>query len=325
VTSRKARTLLLIFLPCLLGCSTMAPAPAAKVYKEPGLVPPGNYHLKFLLNGQGTLEDYLAGEKARNSDLKTFEVAGLTRLFRNAYAPLYIPVQPGAPLCNLETNFKHCKGIELLADFEMYGDDTVVLHSQVLYHIRLRLESDQPNFFRSAKAQRDRGEYALPRRYYVGSLVEAIQKALPILQEIATDYSKYIKNDGQEIEIELTMEESSRGAAARRADRNMEDGAHFSGNIILSVLPNLSMVAGLTISALHSGGRTFWEVLKEEKVFALSRENLDLDQVEFSYTDSVKKNFSHLFRSAGEATSDIIIRDIVIRVRQKEPAVREGS
>jgi len=325
VTMRKARPLLLLFLLCLLGCSTMASVQAAKVYKEPGLVPPGSYHLKFLLTGQGTLADYLAGEKERNPDLKTFEVAGLTRLFRNAYAPLYIPVQPGAPLCNLETNFKHCKGIELLADFEMYGDDTVVLHSQVLYHIRLRLESEQPNFFRSAKAQRDRGEYALPRRYYVGSLVEAIQKALPILQEIATDYSKYIKNDGQEIEIELTMEESSRGAAARRTDLNMEDGAHFSGNIILSVLPNLSMVAGLTISALHSGGRTFWEVLKEEKAFALSRENLDLDQVEFSYTDSVKKNFSHLFRSAGEATSDIIIRDIIIRVRQKEPAVREVS
>jgi hypothetical protein len=325
VTTRKARPLLLLFLLCLMGCSTMAPTQAAKVYKEPDLVPPGSYRLRFLLNGQETLADYLAGEKDRNPDLKAFEVAGLMRLFRNAYAPLYLPVQAGAPLCNLETNFKHCKGIELLADFEMYGDDTVVLHNRVLYHVRLRLEGDQPNFFRSAKAQRDRGEFALPRRYYVGSLVEAIQKSLPILQEIATDYSKYIKNDGQEIEIELTLEESSRGAAAKRTDRRLQDGAHFSGNVILSVLPNLSMVAGLTVSALHSGGRTFWEVLKEEKEFDLCRENLDLDRVEFSYAESFKKNFSHLFRSATEASSDILIRDIVIRLRQKKPVFREAS
>jgi hypothetical protein len=324
VTSRKARPLFWLFLLCLLGCSTLPPTQAARVYKEPDLIPPGSYHLRFLLTGQGTLADYLAGERERNPDLKAFEVAGLMRLFRNAYAPLYLPVQAGVPLCNLETNFKHCKGIELLADFEMYGDDTVVLHSQVRYHIRLRLEGDQPNFFRSAKAQRDRGEFALPRRHYIGSLVEAIQKALPILQEIATDYSKYIKNDGQEIEIELTLEESRRGAAARRADRNLEDGAHFSGNIILSILPNFSMVAGLTVSALHSGGRTFWEVLKMEKEFDLCRENLDLDQVEFSYADSFKKNFSH-FLWSDEASSDILISDIVIRLRQKEPVVLEAS
>jgi len=97
-----------------------------------------------------------------------------------------------------------------------------------------------PNFFRTAKAQRDRGEFALPRHYYVGALIEAIQKALPILQEIATDYRKYIKDDNQEIEIEFTLEEALEKTAAKKADQNIKDIAKLSGSVIISVLPQIS-------------------------------------------------------------------------------------
>jgi hypothetical protein len=241
-----------------------------------------------------------------------------TKLFRKAYPQLYLPVQPGVPLCNLETNFRYCKGIELLADFETYRDDTVVLHSWVFYHVRLRLEKDQPNFFSTAKAQRDRGEFALPRRYYVGALVEAIQKALPILQEIATDYRKYIKDGNQEIEIELTLEESRKRVSAKESDQQMKDAAAAGSGIIISALPSITFFAGLTISALQSGGRTFWEVLKEEKEFEICRRRLDLDEVEFSYTESFSNNFSHILIRPPEATSDIIIREIVIRLVSKD-------
>lgn len=301
-----------------MGCSAKATTQIAKIYKENDFVKPGRYHFKFLLNGRDTLPEYLLHEKERNPALQDFDISGLMRLFRNAYPQLYLPVQPGVPLCNLETNFKYCKGIELLADFETYGDDTVVLYSRVFYHINLRLEGDQPNFFRTAKAQRDRGEFALPRHYYVGSLVEAIQKALPILQEIATDYRKYIKNNDQEIEIELTLEESRRRALAKQSDNNMKDAAEFGGSFMLSALPNLSFLTGLTISALKTGGRTFWEVLKEEKEFELYRRKLDINQVEFSYADSIAKNLPYILRRANESPSDIIIREIIIRLRQKE-------
>ncbi|OIP89626.1 MAG: hypothetical protein AUK26_11145 [Syntrophaceae bacterium CG2_30_58_14] len=280
---------------------------------------PGSYHLQFLLNGRDTLAEYLLQQKARNPELKDFDVPGLMRLFRNAYPQLYLPVQPGVPLCNMETNFKYCKGIELLADFEIYGDNTVVLNRWVFYHIKLRLEGDQPNFFRTAKAQRDRGEFALPRRYYVGSLVEAIQKALPILREIATDYRKYIKNDNEEIEIELALEESREKAEAKQSEKNMKDATDAGGSVLLSVLPNISFFAGLTISALHSGGRTFWEVLKEEKEFELYQRKLDLPQVGFSYTESIANNFSHILMRADEAPSAILIREIIIRLQKKEP------
>jgi len=316
---RTGQLILLILLLCsITGCSAKATTQGAKIYKEAGLVKPGSYHLQFLLNGRDTLAEYLLHEKSRNPELKDFDVSGLRRLFRNAYPQLYLPVQPGVPLCNLETNFRHCKGIELLADFETYGDDTVVLHSWVFYHIKLRLEGDQPNFFSTAKAQRDRGEFALPRRYYVGALAEAIQKALPILQEIATDYRKYIKDDNQEIEIELSLEESRKRVSAKESDNLMKDTAALGGSVIISVLPNISFVTGLTISALHSGGRTFWEVLKEEKEFELCKRRLDLNQVDFSYAESISKNFSHILRRPPEPTSDIIIREIVIRLRQKE-------
>ena len=316
---RTGQLLLLILLLCpIMGCSAKATTQVAKVYKEAGLVKPGSYHLKFLLNSQDTLAEYLLHEKERNPELQDFDISGLMKLFRNAYPQLYLPVQPGVPLCNLETNFKYCKGIELLADFETYGDDTVVLHSWVFYHIHLRLEGDQPNFFRTAKAQRDRGEFALPRHYYVGSLVEAIQKALPILQEIATDYRKYIKNDNQEIEIELTLEESRRRALAKQSYQNMKDTAEVGGSVLLSVLPNLSFFTGLTLSALHSGGRTFWEVLKEEKEFDLCKRKLDIHQVEFSYTGSIANNLPYILRRSPESPSDIIISEIIIRLRQKE-------
>jgi hypothetical protein len=302
----------------MMACSAKARTQVANVYKETGLVKPGSYHLKFLLNGQGTLAEYLLDEKAQNPELKDFDVSGLVKLFQNAYPQLCLPVQPGVPLCNLETNFKHCKGIELLADFEIYEDDTVVLHSWVFYHIKLRLEGDQPNFFRTAKAQRDRGEFALPRRYYIGALIEAIQKALPILQEIATDYRKYIKDDNQEIEIEFTLEEALEKTAAKKADQNIKDIAKLSGGVIISALPHISFFTGLTVSSLHTGGRTFWEVLKEEKEFDLCKRNLDLSQVEFSYAESFYRNFSGIVWNLIESPSEILIREIIIRLRQKD-------
>jgi hypothetical protein len=319
---RTGQLLLLILLLCsIMGCPAKATTQVAKIYKEAGFVKPGSYHLQFLLNGRGTLAEYLLHEKTRNPELKDFDISGLMKLFRNAYPQLYLTVQPGVPLCNLETNFRYCRGIELLADFETYRDDTVVLHSWVFYHIKLHLEKDQPNFFSTAKAQRDRGEFALPRHYYVGALVESIQKALPILQEIATDYRKYIKDDNQEIEIELTLEESRKRVSAKEYDNLMQDTAAFSSTVILSVLPNISFFTGLTISALHSGGRTFWEVLKEEKKFELCKRDLDLNQVGFSYTESISNNFSHILRRPPESPSDIIIREIAIRLRQKEQKI----
>jgi hypothetical protein len=319
---RTSQLLLLILLLCfIMGCAAKTTTQAAKIYKEVGLAKPGSYHFQFLLNGRDTLAEYLLLEKTRNPELKDFDISGLMKLFRKAYPQLYLPVQPGVPLCNLETNFRHCKGIELLADFETYGDDTVVLHSWVFYHIRLRLEKDQPNFFSTAKAQRDRGEYALPRRYYVGALVEAIQKAMPILQEIATDYRKYIKDGNQEIEIELTLEESRKRVSAKESDQQMKDVAALSGSVIISAVPGISFFTGLTISALHSGGRTFWEVLKEEKEFEICRRKLDLSEVGFSYTESFSNNFSHILIRPPESTSDIIIREIVIRLVQKEQKV----
>ncbi|MHB9098406.1 MAG: hypothetical protein ACYC5X_11375 [Syntrophales bacterium] len=317
---------LILLLWSIAGCSAKAPTQAARVYREPDLVKPGSYHLEFLLTGQGTLAEYLRDEKTRNPDLKDFEVAGLLKLLRNAAPQLYLPVQSGAPICHLETNFKYCRGIELVADLQMYGDDTVVLNSSVYYHINLRLEGDHPNFFRAAKAQRDRGEFALPRHYYVGALLDAIQKALPILQEIATDYRKYIKTDHQVIEIVLTLEESPERALARQKDKTIKDTANLGGSVvILSALPNLSFWAGLTVSAFYSGGKTFWEVLEEEKDFDLSKRSLELDQVEFSYTSSFGRNFSHILRSSTEPVSDIIIRGIIVRLRPKEHADRIGT
>jgi hypothetical protein len=319
---RICQCLLLVGLLCsIMGCSAKATNQFAKVYKETGLAKPGIYHLTFFLDGRDTLSEYLLDEIEKNPSLNEFSIAGLMKLFRNAYPHLYLPVQPGIPLCNLENNFKHCKGIELIADFEIYGDDTIILHSWVLYHINLRLDGDQPNFFRAAMVQRDRGEFALPRHYYVGSLVEAIQKALPILQEIATDYRKYIKNDNQVIEIELTLEESPRRALAKQSDNNMKDAIEVGGSAVLSVLPNISFLTGLTISALRSGGRTFWEVLKEKNEFEIYREKLDVDQVNFSYADSISNNLQYVLKISDELPSDIIIHDIIIRLRQKEKEV----
>jgi hypothetical protein len=309
-------SLLLFF---MLGCAAKTGSQVAKVYQQPGLAKPGSYHLRFLLDGQGTLNSYLEKEITKNQDLKGFKDSELLKLFRNAFPQLYLPVQPGVPLCNLETNFRHCRGIELLADLETYDDGFVVLHHAVYYHIKLRLEGSQPNLFQAAKAQRDRGEFALPRRYYVGSLVEAIKKELPILQEIATDYSKYIKNDQQEIEIELTLEESREKTSAKKANQDQTNAAHLSSKVIISVLPSISFVTGLTVSALTSGGKTFWEVLKEEKSFDLHKRTLGLDQVDFSYTESISRNFSRTFSGFFKPPSDMYIREITIRLCQKGP------
>jgi len=310
-------SLLLCF---MVGCAAKTGTQVAKVYQQPDLAKPGSYHISFLLDGQGTLNDYLEKEITRNPDLKDFNVSELLKLFRNAYPQLYRPVQPGIPLCNLETNFRNCKGIELLADFEIYNDNSVVLHHAVYYHIKLRLEGNQPNFFQAAKAQRDRGEFALPRGHYVGSLVDAIQKSLPILQEIATNYHKYIKNDQQEIEIDLTLEESREKSSAKKATQDQANAAHLGSKVlIISILPSISFVSGLTVSALTSGGKSFWEVLKEEKSFDLHKKTLALDQVDFSYTESFNRHFSQLFRGFFKPPSDMYIREITIRLCQKEP------
>ncbi|MDQ1277670.1 MAG: hypothetical protein QG555_711 [Thermodesulfobacteriota bacterium] len=304
----------------MFGCAAKTGTQVAKVYQQPDLAKPGSYQLGFLLDGQNTLNDYLEREIARNPELKGFKASELSKLFRNAYPQLYLPVQPGIPLCNLETNFRHCRGIELLADFEIYNDNFVVLHHSVYYRIKLRLGGNHVNFFRAAKAQRDLGEFALPRRYYVGSLVNTIQKALPILQEIATDYSKYIKNDRQEIEIDLTLEESREKASAKKTAQDLSQAAHLSSKaIVISILPSISFVTGLTVSALTSGGKTFWEVLKEEKSFDLHKRTLALDQVDFSYTESTKRNFSRTFSGFFEPLSDMYIREITIRLCQKAP------
>lgn len=309
----------LILSLCLItGCAAKARSQVATVYKDTGFANPGSYRLNFLLDGQGTLAEYLLNEKTKNPDLKDFDVSGLEKLFRISYPQLYLPVQPGVPLCNLETNFKHCKGIELLADFEIFADDTVVLHSRVFYHVKIRLQRYESSFFRTAKVQRDRGEFALPRHYYIGALIESIQKALPILQEIETDYPKYIKDDNQEIEIELTLEEARERSAAKKADQDVKDTAGLSGGVILSALPNISFLAGLTVSALNSGGRTFWQVLKEEKDFDLYKSSLDLKDVNFSYAESSARNFSGIFRRLFEPPPDIIIRKIIVRLCQKE-------
>ena len=309
---------LILSLWLIAGCAAKARSQVATVYKETELANPGTYHLKFLLDGQGTLAEYLLNEKSQNPELEDFDVCGLRRLFRVSYPPLYLPVQPGIPLCNLETNFKHCKGVELLADFDIFADDTVVLHSRILYHVKIRLQRHESNFFRTAKVQRDRGEFALPRHYYTGALLEAIQKALPILQEISTDYPKYIKDDNQEIEIELILEEARERSAARKADQDVKDTAGLSGGAIISALPNIPFIAGLTFSALNTGGRTFWQVLKEEKDFDLYKSSLDLNEVSFSYAESSARNFSGAFKRIFEPPADIVIRKISIRLCQKE-------
>ncbi len=307
---------------CLLaGCAAKAPSQVAIVYKEEGLANPGTYNLKFLLDGRGTLSEYLLSQKIQNPELADFDIARLEKLFRMAYSPLYLPVQPGIPLCNLESNFKHCNGIELIADFEIFEDDTVVLHSRVFYHVKIRLEKGEANFFRTAKAQRDRGDFALPRRYYAGALVQAIQKTLPILQEIATDYPKYIKDDEKEIEIELILEEARETSRAEKADQDIKDTAGLSGGVVLSALPNISFLAGITVSALNSGGRTFWQVLKEEKDFDLYKNSLELNDVNFSYAESSKRNFSDTFQRLFEPPADIVIRKITARLRQKEQEI----
>jgi hypothetical protein len=326
LTRQTRRLLILILLSGLAaGCTVKSQTPAPKITKETTLGTPGSYRFQLFPDGRGTLAEYLTREKTGNPGLDGLGVPGLMILFRNAFPELYLPVQPGVPLCNLDTNFKHCKGIELAADFVIYRDDTVLLHGQVLYHVRLRLEGDQPNFFRAAKAQRDRGEFALPRHFYVGALVEAIQRSLPILQEIATDYRKYIKDDGEEIEIEVILEASRDKAAARKAEKQLTDAMHFGGGVVLTALPSLTLLGGLTVSALHSGGRSFWEVLKDQREFDLYRQSLNLDQVEFSYSSSFSRNFSHLLMPP-EDSADVLIRGIIIRLCKKgEATAREGA
>lgn len=67
----------------------------------------------------------------------------------------------------------------------------------------MRFEAEQPHFFRSAKVQCDRGNLPCRAIFYMGELVEAIQREPLILHEIAKDYRKYIKTtngNGNDIE-----------------------------------------------------------------------------------------------------------------------------
>ena len=148
-----------LFICALSACTTKAPGQPAKVYERTGFTAPGTYRLQIKLDGRGSLADQLLSEKARNPAFRDVDMASLHKLFRNAFSQLYFPVQPGAPLCHMETNFRHCRGIELLADFRVYTDDTIVLHSSVLYHVTIRIEKDQPNFFRAIKTQRGQGRF----------------------------------------------------------------------------------------------------------------------------------------------------------------------
>lgn len=316
--TRPVPILFLLLLLLLSACGAKASLPPARVYQESQQVKPGSHRLVFHLDGRGELSEYLSRECARDPQLNELGVPVLLNLFRQAYPELYQPVQPGVPLCNLETNFKYCNGIELLADVDIYGDQTVVLHGWVLYHVRLRLEAEHPNFFRSAKTQRDRGDFSLPRHYYVGELVDTVRRGLPILGEIASDYRKYVTRSDQEIEIELTLEVAPEKAAAKVGHRQIRDSADLSGGFLLSSLPNLPFFLTLTVSALYSGGKTFWEVLKEGKDFEICKRDLRLDEVEFSYGDSIVRNFSHILKSSNETPQPIFVREIKIRLRQKE-------
>jgi hypothetical protein len=91
----------------------------------------------------------------------------------------------------------------------------------------------------------------------------------------------------------------------------------LSGGAIFSALPSVSLLAGATVSALNSGGRTFWQVLKEEREFELYKNSLELNEVNFSYAESSKRNFTDSFRRLFEAPPDIVIRKITIRLRPK--------
>lgn len=302
----------------LTACSAKSPTQPARIYEGTGFTKPGSYRLQSLLDGRGTLTDHLLREKTRNPALRDVDITALHKFFQKAYAQLYLPVQPGTPLCHLASNFRHCNGIELLADFHVYTDDTIVLHSSVLYHVNIRLEKDQPNFFRAIKTQRDRGDFALPRHYYAGDLAKAIQEALPILQEIATDYRKYIKTGDREIEIALTLEVAREKGQTIKADLDREDAAGLSTGILLSAVPNIALLTRLTVSALTTGGRTFWNVLEEEKEFDLYKRALALDQVEYSYGKSMARNAFRTIHRLSEPSPDILLRDLKIRLRPQK-------
>lgn len=314
-----------LFLCTVPACSTKSPGPAAKVYEGTGFSTPGTYHMQSLLDGRGTLTDHLVREKARNAAFRDVDIAALHKLFRNAYGQLYLPIEPGVPLCHMEANFRHCRGIELLADFRIYADDTIVLHSTVLYHVAIRLEKDQPNFFRAIKTQRDRGDFALPRHYYAGELAQTIQQSLPILEEIATDYRKYIKEGDREIEIGLTLEVAHEKSQTVKTDMEREDVAGLGTGVLLSALPNMAFLTSLSVSALSTGGQTFWNVLEEKKEFDLYKRMLELEQVEYAYGRSMGRNAFRAVRRLAKPSPDIILRDLKIRLRLKRPQIPDTT
>jgi hypothetical protein len=310
---------LLIVLSCLVvGCGPKARTSVAKIYRETALAKPGSYHLKFLLSGEGTLSEYFSRQQARVPELKDVNLPELEKLVRKAYPQLYPDLKTGSLLCNLEINFKHCRGIELLADLVMYADNTVVLYNFLYYHVNVRVERNQNNFYSAVKSQYERGEFTLPPRYPVEKLVDDIRNAMPILQEIATNYSRYIKDGNQEIEIDLTLEVNPERTSAAKNQQNISSAAEFSGQTAVSVLQGASFLANLTVSTLYSGGRTFWEVLQEERKFDLYRQNLGLKRVEFSYTGSFTRNLTKGWRNLMTPSSDILVREVVIRLREKE-------
>ncbi len=313
------RLLLFLILSALMAaCATKGRTPVAKVYRDTALSNPGSYHLKFLPSGQGTLAEYLSREKTKDPELKDFNLVELEKLLRKAYPQLYRPVGSGSPLCNLETNYRHCKGIEILVDLSVYADNTVVLRNYLFYHVDIRVERDQPNIYMAVKTQRDRGDLTLPPGYEIESLVDTLRRDVPILQEIASNYSKYIKNNNQELEIAIILEVNPARMQEQKKDQGISKAAEIGGQTAMSIVQGASFLANLTLSTLYAGGKTFWEVLKEESEFDLYKQSLALNRVEFSYSGSFARNMTKSWRKLAEPGSDILIRNIVIRLRDRE-------
>ena len=104
-----------------------------------------------------------------------------------------------------------------------------------------------------------------------------------------------------------------------------EDVAGLSAGMLLSALPNMAFLTSLTVSALSTGGHTFWNVLEEKKEFDLYKRALELEKVEYSYGRSMGRNAFRTFRRMAEPSPDIILRDLKIRLRAKKPQMQEPA
>jgi hypothetical protein len=109
----------------------------------------------------------------------------------------------------------------------------------------------------------------------------------------------------------MTLEASRDRVEARRTEKEIREAAHMGGGTVLSALPIFPLLAHLTGSAIQSGGRTFWEVLKEERACDVSTRELGIEEVEFSYGSSFARTSpacAGIFRRA----PDILIRQIIM-------------